>query len=209
MANLGPTKLQAVNEILACANTARVSALNSSGTWPALTYGPSDEGNAEHVFDNCSRRFQEIGLRFNTQANVQTVLATSGSITLPSNTLRFIPTGISDNLELDIVQDKVYDLRRQTNTLLAGTYQYTLILLYDWIDIPPAEKDAIIKLASVEYQRRYRGSQLLDAQLQSEFNGSLPQVQFPRTFHSGEPLSRADQRAARLVAPYAQQTGGN
>lgn len=52
MPTAGKTKLDAINHILRTAyNMKPVSAVDSTGTWPALAYGSSDAAEAERVLD--------------------------------------------------------------------------------------------------------------------------------------------------------------
>lgn len=56
MATAGTTKLEAVNRIMVAGyGLGRVSSLDSTGTWPNLTYGTSNHATAEFILDQSTR----------------------------------------------------------------------------------------------------------------------------------------------------------
>lgn len=161
MAYFGISKLQAVNLILETNQIKRVSALDSTGSWPSKTYGASDAGHAEWILDVVAQRRMITGALNNVIRKSYT-LAVSGAITLDANTMKIEPIGMIEKEHYTIRDDKVYDAWNGTTTLAAGTYTFKQTMAVDFESLEPAFKHAIVDEAKQYYQRRTRGDQLQD-----------------------------------------------
>lgn len=161
MAFYGISKLQAVNLILETNQIKRVSALDSTGSWPSKTYGASDAGHAEWILDVVAERRMIAGT-LNNVIRKSYVLAANGAITLDANTLKIKPIGLIEKEHYTIRDDKVYDAWNGTTTLAAGTYTFEQTMAVDFESLEPALKHAIVDEAKLYYQRRTRGDQLQD-----------------------------------------------
>lgn len=126
------TRLQLVNQILTKAKTAKVSALSSSGSWPTKTYNDDEAGRAEELLDVHATAVLEAGWVYNTR-NFQITLASPGTITLPTNTIRCWPVGRDENRNWHKENNTslVYDSENATTTFPAGTYQFKVVLDVD------------------------------------------------------------------------------
>lgn len=162
MAYFGLSKLEAVNLILETNQIKRVSALDSSGSWPSKSYGVSDAGHAEWILDVIGRRRMIAGTANNVIRKSYT-LGAPGAITLDANTMKIKPIGLIEKEHHTIRDDKVYDSWNGTTTLAAGTYTYEQTMAVDFESLEPAFKEAIVDEAKQYYQRRTRGDQLQDA----------------------------------------------
>lgn len=172
---LGLTKIQAVNRMLAAVQTNRVTALDSTGSWPSLTYGPSEEATAEYWLDVVSQRIQSQslnrGLTFNvvfakkyTAGTVDGVL----SVQFASTVIGIRPAGSNQFDRFELRQDMAYDLKNDTLTLAAGDYFFDVVSVIDFANCPPDVKELIIAEATVEYQRRRKGNPQVDVALNEE-----------------------------------------
>mgnify|MGYP000573713527 CR=1 FL=1 len=161
MAFYGISKLQAVNLILETNQIKRVSALDSTGSWPSKTYGASDAGHAEWILDVTAERRMIAGT-LNNVIRKSYVLAANGAITLDANTMKIKPIGLIEKEHYTIRDDKVYDAWNGTTTLAAGTYTFEQTMAVDFESLEPALKHAIVDEAKLYYQRRTRGDQLQD-----------------------------------------------
>jgi len=161
MAFYGISKLQAVNPILETNQIKRVSALDSTGSWPSKAYGASDAGHAEWILDVTAERRMIAGTLNNVIRKSYT-LGGSGAITLDANTMKIKPIGLIEKEHYTIRDDKVYDAWNGTTTLAAGTYTFEQTMAVDFESLEPALKHAIVDEAKLYYQRRTRGDQLQD-----------------------------------------------
>lgn len=186
MAYYGLSKLEAVNLVLETNQIKRVSALDSTGSWPSKTYGASDAGHAEWILDVIGRRRMIAGTANNVIRKSYT-LAVSGAITLDSNTMKIKPIGLIEKEHHTIRDDKVYDAWNGTTTLAAGTYTYEQTMAVDFESLEPALKEAIVDEAKQYYQRRTRGDQLQDMFAENDRQKTDANVMRPKVAYSPTP----------------------
>lgn len=171
MAYFGLSKLAAVNRIAQLCNlNERVTALDSTGTWPSKTYGASDAGQIEQDLDEVKAQVLARGYQCNTRRNQKYTRATQGAITLPDNTLKIIPTGPSELRNHTIFDNKVYDLEPTppTDQLAPGDYFYHIVVDIDFDSLEPTVKQLVVAEASRIIQRRRRGDPRIDMYLADE-----------------------------------------
>lgn len=178
MAAYTRSKLAAVNEILETVNEDRVSALDSTGSWPALTYGSTVAGAAEFVLDRALEFELSRGWHFNTVYNKS---YTGTSITFGSTVLRAIPTGPSRFLPIGIRSGLGYDLTTDSATFTSGTYYFDIVTIHEFSTIPMDIQNIIVKRAKRDFNREKKGNPakdalLLDEYVQAESLGQRPLI---------------------------------
>lgn len=174
MATSGLQKLEAVNEMLECKNEARAAALDSSGSWPTLTYGNSSAGLAEYMLDRVSRRMQSYGWPDNTNYGQRYTPSGSPFKVALANTVLWLRGAGRDayrNLTIRGVSGTSYiwDVDRRTNEYADATViEVDEIVWLDFDNLQPRTKDVVAAAAAVIFQRRTRGSPEHDAYLGEE-----------------------------------------
>lgn len=158
MSDSGITKLEAVNVMFMHLGQARVSALDSTGTWPNLSYGSSEAGEAEYVLDYVSRRVQERGFHGNTDRHVALTAADIGGsvfkFNLPSNTLKIMGSGNYATREYAIRAGYLYDRYLNTDTFADGdTVTVDIVRHLNFIDCDPTIREMITDEAVQEWRR--------------------------------------------------------
>ena len=165
MADLGLTKLQAVNQMLFDLDgEPPVSALDPSGA--------SIEAEAEAALDYVNEIVQARGWPDNT--NFAAELTSSGSssaetIQVPSDTLAI--KGVSPHQYADITLqgDLVYDNRRQTTIFPdSTTINLDIIREVTYVDVTPKLKHLILQVAKQYFVRRKKGDPQMDEWLAEE-----------------------------------------
>lgn len=159
MAFFGLSKLEAVCLLLQAIRLKRVSALDSTGAWPAKVYGNSNAADAEWTLDLISRQVQARGFGCNTVRAKKFTLGGSGTISLPANTLAIIPAGPTQFRNIGIRDDKAYDLEADTATFAAGDYFFDVITAVDFESLDPTVKDIVVAEAKQYFQAKERGDQ--------------------------------------------------
>jgi hypothetical protein len=174
MAVCGLSKLEAVNEMLESNNQARMGALESSGAWPALTYGTGIASKAEYILDRMSRRIQTMGWPDNTDYfTTVTPIAVAFTVTLANTVLWVRGSGSSQarNLTMRGTGGATYLWDMDNRTSNFGTQTPIMVDQVLWLDfdnMQPRTKDIVVAAAATVFQRRTRGSPDMDAYLKEE-----------------------------------------
>lgn len=159
MPTFGYSKLEAVNRMLMARGIQRANALDSTGSFPSLTYGSSDAANAEYILDLVSSRVQTSGWPCNT-TYYRTLTSASSKHVLPNYTLNVIAAGANEG---DIFSIKkvgteflLYDVRRGSTTFsssipLQHNVTIHLVELLDYEACSPDVKELIAVEAAKEY----------------------------------------------------------
>ena len=165
MADLGLTKLQAVNQMLFDLDgEPPVSALDPGGA--------SIEAEAEAALDYVNEIIQTRGWPDNT--NFSQELTSSGSssaetIQVPSDTLAI--KGVSPHQYADVTLqgDLVYDNRRQT-TVFPDTTKINIDIVREvtYVNVTPKLKHLILTVAKQYFSRRKKGDPQIDGWLAEE-----------------------------------------
>lgn len=192
MAVLGFTRLDAVNSVLTSINELPHPGLDSSGSWPSKTYGAGIAARAEEILERVSRSVQARGYKFNSiKCKKYTAAGSPLKVTFAANVLRADPAGPIQFRNMALRGDVAYDLENDTSTLAAGDYYFDIVTYHDFDEIPPDLKDLIVKEASQEMQRRYRGSAEQDAFITQELNKAEIGAERPKVPPSVGPLNQA------------------
>jgi hypothetical protein len=205
MASLGMSKLQAVNELLEAINELPVAALDSTGTWPALSYGSSEAGRAEMLLDRESQRFQSRGWPDNTDlckffalnAATNTKLDLSASPYAALSYIHVRAAGPQHWLDVSLRNGLVWNNQLHTDVLtgvavtVSGSVGVYLdaVRYIDFAELSPRLKDAIIAHSKVVYQRRTRQSPLQDGFLSQEAGIATVLTNPVQAKRDGQPLS--------------------
>ena len=166
MAGYSRTKLSAVNEILEAVGEDRVSAVDSTSTWPTLAYGSSIAGAAEFVLDRALDFELARGWHFNTVYNKS---YTGTSITFGSTVLRATPSGLTRFKPIAMRSGAGYDLEADSATFASGTYYFDIVTTHEFSTIPLDIQNLIVKRAKRDFQRERIGNPAKDALLLAEY----------------------------------------
>lgn len=203
MANNNMTRLQAVNDMLRYVGIARVSALDSSGSWPSKTYNSSDAATAEYWLDIETQRFLGEGYGVNTTL-YQVTLGAPGTITFADNVLSCKPIGKNQrrDIRFRVVAGTptAYDNDNRTTTFAAGTYDFELIEDMDFVSLDVLTQQKVLAEAKRSFQQAMLGNQLKDQMLAE--HQAKADVRAPR---SVPPPSNRPANDAPLVAARPQQ----
>jgi hypothetical protein len=136
------TELEAVNLMLRAIGESPVQDLDENIN--------VDGVNALSLLRNVNRRVQAEGWNFNTQNN--RLLARNGDdeIVLPSAVLNCDTVGVSKEVDVVILQGKLYHVVTQSFEFEDDLY-VDLTLQYDFEDIPQAARDFVVADASREF----------------------------------------------------------
>lgn len=178
MATAGPQILDAVNEILEVINEGRISALASSGSFPAKTFNEDAGGLTEYMLTRISRRVQSMGWPENTELYVSaTPVNNAGTFDVVlGNTILWVRgSGASAYRNLTIRggleatgaaaapgvagTSYLWDEDRKTRDFLTTTaVTIDQIRWLDFDNLQPRTKDVVIAATATIMQRRRRGS---------------------------------------------------
>lgn len=172
---MGPSKIQAVNDILlAIGESGAFSAVTSSGSWPALTYTGSKEGQIERLLDRMVYKVQSEGTVYNVQrAKTYTASGSPAKISLSDDTLHVVPVGRSQHRNIIARNNYLWDYspgRSGNPDEFTSSEQIDV----DWYFLLPFDqcspplKELIIARAKAEAQRMYVGNLQMDSVLQSD-----------------------------------------
>jgi len=174
MADLGLTKLKAVNRMLRTIPILPVAALDPSGS--------SEASRAEEVLDEVTDAVLLEGY-YDNFVRCKLFTAVASEITVTSDVLRVRSAGPNQHRNFTLKSDKVYDLDRDTSTFASATEQIYLDVWKKWsfVDLAPQLKELITNRAAVVYQSRRRGSPDMDQTLtresaQAEVNVNKPGI---------------------------------
>lgn len=168
MANNNMARLQAVNDMLRFVGIARVSALDSSGSWPSKSYNSSDAATAEYWLDIETKKYLGEGYGVNTTL-YQVTLGAPGTITFADNVLSCKPLGKNQRRDIRFRviagTPTAYDNDSRTTTFAAGTYDFELTedLDFDTLDVMTQHK--ILAEAKRSFQQAMLGNQQKDQYL--------------------------------------------
>lgn len=158
MADLGMTKLDAVNEMLEVIDQPPVSSLDTGGT--------SEQADAERTLDRENTRVQSQGWPENT-TKAQTYAAAAGTVTLDSDTLWIKSAGSDQHRNLVLEGDQVYDA--DAAALASADVILDRIRELAFVDCSPKLKDVITARAKQVFQRRKKTDLIQDQFLAQEY----------------------------------------
>lgn len=162
------SRLEAINRIGAECGFARFSTDDTTGSFPALTFGTSDAGNMSFHLEQVSR---EIQSRMEHQANVipwkELTITSSGNLTFAATVLSMTPVGKYKDrrwtLRYSGGNPVVYDNENDTSTFAAGTYTFQVANYLEFSDLPQEYREIIIAEAIRRYQQTFMGNAQKDA----------------------------------------------
>jgi len=188
---LGLTKLGAVNAILETVNDLPFTVIDSTGTWPNLTYGASIAGRAEQILDRVSQDVQSRGFQANLAISKPFTPAGSPlKVTLPVDTLSVRGAGPDHFRNFELRGDFLYDLDRHTDQFAtAAVIHLDVVTELEFTVCPPRLKQLIVAEAAVVFQRRHRGSLEQDAMLGQERNAAEVKVDRPKPRPNTDPVN--------------------
>lgn len=167
MAAYSRAKLAAVNEVLEAISEDRIAALDSTGSWPTLTYGSTAAGAAEFILDRAIEFELLRGWRFNTALAKKYVVTTV--LTFGSSVIRVVPVGPSARKVIDLRSGAGYDLELDSATLTAGDYFFDVVTIHEFSTIPLDIQNLIVKRAKRDFHRERKGNPIKDALLLDEY----------------------------------------
>lgn len=177
MAGYSRTKLHAVNEILAAIREGRVSALDSTGSWPSITYGSTAAGEAEFALDRALDMELLRGWRFNTALNKKYAGVTS--ISFASSVIAIHPCGPSERSVITLRSGAAYDNEADSATLTSGDYFFHVVTNHEFSTIPLDIQNVIVKRAKRELHAERIGNPARDALLLGEYREAESMCQRP------------------------------
>lgn len=144
------SQLDAINTMLDCIGESPISSLEVSGL--------ADVAKAKALLDETSLAVQTSGWDFNTEKQYPLVRDLSGSIALPTNTLK-VDTS-EPQWDIDIVQrgSRLYDKKNHTVTFTRDL-KVDIVLYLPWDDLPQAARRYIMIRAARTFQARELGSE--------------------------------------------------
>lgn len=162
MAELGITKLEAINEMLAAIEELPVSALDTGGA--------SIAAMAERHLDRENQRVQMEGYEDNTDLCRGVVANGSGEIVAESTWLAVQGAGPTQHRNLTLRNGYVWDLdnHTQTVTTAGATFYLNIIRQLTWTEMSPRLKNAVLARAIRVFQRRQKGDPQADMMLAEE-----------------------------------------
>lgn len=156
----GLTRIEAVNRILRAWGMARISTLDSSGSWPSLTYGTSDAGEAESILDEVTAEvLTERWDHAMVDLHKTYTADGSGFVDLDEgneNVLKVRGSGDYQAHALSIRSGRLYDNVNNTANFGNGaTVTLDVIQNIAFENLDPALKSLAVNRA-VEYARNYK-----------------------------------------------------
>lgn len=144
--------LSAVNRMLnSIGHQSRDTTGSSRGSWPTVTYGVEEAGDAERLLDEATFEYLKDSNGFNVLLNQSSAVTPSpATISVPSNTLAIRPQWISRNLQIGI-QGTLLTLDGST-TFPVGTYYYDVVKNVKFEDVPTKEQGEILARACELYR---------------------------------------------------------
>lgn len=177
MAGYSRSKLTAVNEILEVISEERISSLDSTGSWPTLTYGSTLAGAAEATLDRALDFELLRGWRFNTALNKK--YANVSSISFASNVIAIHPCGPTERSVIVLRGGSAYDVELDSATLTTADYFFHVVTNHEFSTIPLDIQNLIVKRAKRDFQRIRKGSPIMDALLLDEYTQAESLCQRP------------------------------
>ena len=190
MAEIGMTKLEAVNNLLRTIGHRAVSALDPGGI--------SDAAEAERVLDRMVEQVQTDGHPSNTEYKVYTSSG-AGVVTLDTDVLwiECVHPGRHAGRLKAVAGNQAYNVYEQTATLASGAIEVGIWQRVEipWADCTPDLKHAIVARAETEFQALVRGRQDLlqyHAQREAEASASTDRGDTPpnTVARGGMPVAR-------------------
>jgi len=162
------SRLEAINRIGAECGFARFSTDDTTGSFPALTFGTSDAGNMSFHLEQVSR---EIQTRAEHPANVipwkELTITSSGNLSFATSVLSMTPVGKYKDrrwtLRYSGSTPIVYDNENDTSTFASGTYTFSVAVYLEFTDLPQEYREIIISEAIRRYQQTFLGNAQKDA----------------------------------------------
>jgi len=212
MAALSLVKLDGVNEMMEAIGELRVTILDSSGSWPSKAYGASEAGRAEYILDRESRKYQSQGFAANTDLSRFFAFNLTGSpftqldlSASPNAALRILHVrgaGPQHAIEFSLRNGVLWNNSQNTDVLTSiGTTVTTpsgaligvfldVVRLFDFDDLDPRLKHAIVDEAKLVYQRRIKQNPQMDQYLMLEAAKSSMQTAKPSVKRDSPPINQ-------------------
>lgn len=140
------SELEAINTLLA--------AIGESGINTLEVTGLADVASAKRTLDEISRTVQTVGYHFNTEDEYPLPRDTSGTITLPQNTLKMNLAGDASVIQRGL---RLYN-KEDHSYAFAKDLEGTLVFLLPWDELPEVARHYIMIRASRVFQARTLGS---------------------------------------------------
>lgn len=186
MAELGITKLEAINEMLAAVEELPVSTLDTGGA--------SIAAMAERHLDRETQRVQMEGYADNTDLCRGVVANGSGQIVAESTWLAVQGAGPDAYRNLTLRAGNVWSLDNHTDTITTsgGTVYLNIVRQLEWADMSPRLKNAVLARSIRIFQRRQKGDPQADLMLaeESAMAAVVADRPSPRKGYADEPIQK-------------------
>lgn len=185
------SKLEAVNRIVISLKGRRFSALDSSGSWPSLTYTASQCSEIEFELDQVLREIASRGEHEGTLMKYQLItgegsnqinFATTGTNKY-ANCIRAVPSGKDEGRRWTMVDGKAYSLEDASNSVFTNgsTFQWDVYVVNEFSQCSTELQQAVLAEATVRLQRRFGGDGEMDKFYAQERDMAAATAQKPNT----------------------------
>jgi hypothetical protein len=145
------SEIEAVNNMLQSIGETPVNTLPTAGV--------TDASIARDVLHRINRQVQGMGLKFNSDYEVQYTPDIDGFINIPSNALR-VSAYYYMSVDYAVRDRKLYDRENQTN-VFTSSVKLNIVTFLPWDDMPEHVRQYVYVKASRRFQAESVGSQNL------------------------------------------------
>ncbi len=143
------TKLEAINEMLACVGQSPLNSLEGTKSYFTMA--------AENILDSENKRVQMFGWDFNTEEHYQLIPDVNGTIAIASDMLSVKDSEVYRERYV-IRKGKLYDKLKHTFTITEPIYA-TVIFCFDYEELPEAVRTYIKMSAAYKFCKKELGSE--------------------------------------------------